>query len=481
MERIGGLKERWAPSGWSLRLRLVGSVVVLMVAGLAVTGTLGVTLLRSYLVAQVDQQLDGLAHVPGGAPSGAFPRVLPQGSQTGEQLPTPFVFTVLSKSGSVVVQIGGSAAGGADRPNLSSVDAAKVRAEHGKPFTVPAFGGRSRFRVVAVANSDGTSTVVGLSLASSDATVGRLELITIIAAAVVLALLGVLAMVLVGLGLRPLRTVELTAERISGGDLSGRVPPGNPRTEVGRLAATLNVMLGQIEWAFAERARSETTLRQFIADASHELRTPLTTVRGYAEVVNRGALTTEEDRRHAMRRIESEAARMSGLVEDLLLLAYLDQQRPLFTGLVDLAPLVKDTVADARARAPQRRVESDVPEQPVTVNVDADRMRQVLGNLLSNALVHTPETARVRVGLTAVADEAVITVADDGPGVPGEALDHLFERFYRADPGRSRARGGTGLGLSIVAAVVAASGGTVTCTSELGEGSTFTMRLPLVP
>ncbi|MBN9618337.1 MAG: HAMP domain-containing histidine kinase, partial [Actinobacteria bacterium] len=265
----------------------------------------------------------------------------------------------------------------------------------------------------------------------------------------------------------------------SGGDLSRRVPAGSVRTEVGRLAATLNVMLGQIESAFADREHSEVTLRQFIADASHELRTPLTTVRGYAELVNRGVLADEEERRHAMERIEAEATRMGTLVDDLLLLAYLDQQRPLQSIRTDLAGLVADAVADARARAPERSIEYVEAGVPVLVDVDVDRLRQVLTNLLSNALVHTPAETSVTVRLGTGAGAASITVADDGPGVEPEQLARLFERFYRADPGRARARGGAGLGLSIVAAVVAASGGTVAVDSTPGAGTTFTVTLPL--
>ena len=228
MSRFTRLARRFVPSGWSLRLRLVGSVVVLMVAGLAVTGTLGVTLLRSYLIKQVDQQLATVSHQSRGVPGGSFPRGAPpsgapSGAQSGTQsgqLPTPFVFTVVSGTGAVVTQVGGSSSNSASRPELSGITAAKVRGERERPFTVPALGGGSQFRVVAVPNSDGTSTIVALSLRSSNATVRRLELITVVAAAIVLTLLIALATVLVRIGLRPLRDVERTAERISDGDLS---------------------------------------------------------------------------------------------------------------------------------------------------------------------------------------------------------------------------------------------------------------------
>ena len=470
------------PSAWSLRARLVIGVAVLSAVGLAVMGTLGVTLLRSYLVSQVDQQLAGVADVLRAGPGFGSPRQLPGTGlpeQSQQALPTPFVFTMLSSEGTVLSQAGGSVTAAGPAPDLRGLTATTARASAGHAFTVRAVGGASGFRVRAVVNTDGSVTAVALSLRASDATVRRLEMITLIVAVSVLALLIGFATFLVWLGLRPLRVVQQTAGRIAGGDLSRRVPGGPENTEVGRLAAALNAMLEQIESAFAGRARSEATLRQFIADASHELRTPLTTVRGYAELVNRGALADEQRRQHALQRIEAEAARMGTLVDDLLLLAYLDQQRPLQTSRADLASLVDDAVADTRARAPGRSIGYDAPVGPVTVEVDVDRMRQVLANLLSNAVVHTPSEASIRVRLERVDGAGVITVADDGPGVSAAQLKRLFERFYRGDPARSRSRGGTGLGLSIVAAVVAASGGTVRCDSTPGEGMTVSVALPL--
>jgi len=478
---VGTLRQRLAPSGWSLRLRLVAGVAVLVAIGLAVTGTLGVALLRSYLVRQVDQQLAGLASRPSaavGAPGGlggvgGF-RVRPVQRQD-EDLPTPFVFTVLDKQGNIVWQAGGS---NEARPDLTGLDGKAVAAKGDDPFTAPAQNGGSQFRLRVADNGDGTATVVAISLRASDATVHQLEVITVVAALSVLALLVGSAAVVVRMGLRPLRTVEATAENIASGDLSGRVPLDRPNTEVGRLAATLNSMLGQIEAAFATRDRTAATLRQFIADASHELRTPLTTVRGYAELVNKDALTDPAERRHATERIEAEARRMAHLVDDLLLLAYLDQRRALHAVRTDAVALVTDAVSDARARDHEREIEYEGPEGGhVLIDADVDRLRQVLTNLLTNALVHTESPVLVRVKATGGTVE--ISVSDQGPGIPPEHLGRLFERFYRADPGRSRARGGTGLGLSIVAAVVAAHDGTVACTSVPGVGTTFTVALPL--
>lgn len=468
-----------APSQWSLRLRLVAGVVVLVAIALAVTGTLGVALLRSYLVRQVDQQLIGLASQPRG-PADVSPRGRPGNGtpQDAQDLPTPFVFAVVSSQGTVLWQAGGSTSGNSRRPNLSGLDAAQVSAKGDRPFTVSAIGGGSGFRVLARPDN-GMTAVTAISLNASDQTVSRLEKITAFVALIVLAVLVVTAALMVKLGLRPLTAVEQTAVNIARGDLSRRVRPGRPNTEIGRLATTLNSMLSQIEAAFAARDRTEATLRQFIADASHELRTPLTTVRGYAELVNRGALPDEAEQRHALERIEAEAVRMGDLVDDLLLLAYLDQRRPLQVVRADMRELVADAVADAQARDQQRRIEYVPPGGPAPVEVDVNRMRQVLTNLLSNALVHTPPEAAVRVELAADRRRVRISVADDGPGIAPEHLGRLFERFYRADPGRSRARGGTGLGLSIVAAVVGASGGSVTCASAPGAGTTFTVDLPI--
>lgn len=478
--RARAMLVRVAPRGWSLRARLLAAVVGLVAIALLVTGIAGTALLRSYLMQQVDQQLKGGANALLQRPTNANgePRRLgPPPGRPGNQLPTPFWFTDLSANGTLLQQRGGPLSPDEPRPDLSGVTLAKVRQENGKPFDVPATKGSSGFRVRAVERGSTISTVA-ISLHSVDATVHRLAETAWLVGAGVLALLIVLATVAVRVGLRPLETVERTAQEITAGDLSRRVPAGPPGTEIGRLSDTLNGMLTQIESAFAAREHSEATLRQFIADASHELRTPLTTVRGYAELARKGALPDETAQQRAMTRIESEATRMGGLVEDLLLLAYLDQQRPLKVTRVDLGALAADAVADARVRDPDRPIEYAVPERPVLIDADADRIRQVLGNLLGNALVHTPERTPVRVSLAAGDDHARLVVADEGPGLPPEQVSRLFERFYRADPSRSRARGGTGLGLAIVQAVVHASRGAVTCTSAPGAGTCFEVSLP---
>jgi two-component system, OmpR family, sensor kinase len=293
--------------------------------------------------------------------------------------------------------------------------------------------------------------------------------------------------------------MEQTAEAIAAGDLTRRVPDRDPRTEVGRLAAALNSMLAQIEAAFRARAASETTarrseerMRRFVADASHELRTPLTTIRGFAELYRQGASRKPGELDRLMRRIEDQAARMGLLVEDLLLLARLDQQRPLDRRPVDLLALAAEAVNDARAVAPDRRIELELDGAgdgagggPLVVLGDEDRLRQVIANLMSNALTHTPAGSPIelRAGTRRGdgAGNAAIEVVDHGRGLTRQQAERVFERFYRADPARSHAAGGTGLGLSIVAALVAAHGGTVEVSSVPGQGASFRVLLPLDP
>lgn len=475
IRRLGG---RLSVRRWSLRARLLIGVVALAAVGLVVTGSAGTALLRNYLVRQLDDQLVAGEVALSGPLGGGRPGPLP--ANADRQLPTPYVFTELDAQGVVRQRFGGSGTNSARLPDLSGVDTAKVRREAGKAFTVPAVGGGSGFRVRAVQRSDGSGAgAVAVSLQSVDAAVHRLELVTWLVALGVLAGLVVLGSLVVRVALRPLDAVERTAEDISVGDLSRRVPAGRPGTEIGRLSATLNGMLAKIESAFDAREHSETTLRQFVADASHELRTPLTTIRGYAELARKGAYEDAAAQERAMVRLESEATRMGGLVDDLLLLAHLDQQRPLNVTEVDLATMAADGVADARARDPHRRIDFTVPDSPVEVTVDADRFRQVIANLLGNALIHTAPGTPVHVSLTSSLGMARFAVSDDGPGLAPDQLARLFERFYRADASRTRASGGSGLGLAIVHAVVVACGGTVVVTSGDGAGTAFVVTLPL--
>jgi two-component system OmpR family sensor kinase len=288
------------------------------------------------------------------------------------------------------------------------------------------------------------------------------------------AIVAVLALVtfwVLRLGVRPIKRMTETASSIAGGDLSHRVPEGVPGTEAGDLGLALNGMLGRIEDAFDERTRSEDRLRRFVADASHELRTPVTTIRGYAELYRSGALDDDDELREAMRRTEQEAMRMGSLVDDLLLLARLDQGRPLEREAVDLSELAQDAVRDAHAVDPDRPISASVPG-PVIVVGDDGRLRQVVGNLVRNAIVHTPAGTPVKVRVKRVDGRARLEVRDEGPGMSSDVAAKAFERFYRADASRTRARGGSGLGLSIVDATVRAHDGVVSLDTAPGRGTT---------
>jgi two-component system OmpR family sensor kinase len=294
----------------------------------------------------------------------------------------------------------------------------------------------------------------------------------------VLAAVGLMARFLVRRGLRPLEDIGQTAGAIAAGDLSRRVEQADDKTEVGRLGSALNGMLGQIESAFSAQQASENRLRRFIADASHELRTPLTSIRGYAELFRRGAADRPEDLAKAMRRIEQEASRMGVLVDDLLLLARLDQGRPLEREPVDLSRVASDAVDDARAVDPSRPITLEAPPH-TTVRGDDVRLRQVVGNLMSNAHQHTPAGTPVHVRVATSNGTAILEVADKGPGLTDEQAAHVFERFYRGEESRNRAQGGTGLGLAIVAAITEAHGGKAAVETAPGHGARFRIELPL--
>ncbi len=332
-----------------------------------------------------------------------------------------------------------------------------------------------RYRAQAVAVPGGLLvTAIALNPTSSTlASVVHIELIVSVGVLVGVVLLGLLV---VRFGLRPLDDMTDTARAIAAGDLARRVRPAEPGTEVGRLGAALNGMLSQIEAAFSERTASESRLRRFVADASHELRTPLTSIRGYAELLRKDALTDEAGRRRAAQRIEGEAARMGVLVDDLLLLARLDQGRPLEHEPVDLGHLAVEAAEDARTAHPRRPITVDLVG-PVVVDGDSGRLRQVVDNLLGNALVHTPEGTPVTLRVATDGDRAVLTVADQGPGLVPEQARLVFDRFYR---GRSAPAGtGSGLGLSIVDALARAHGGSASVASTPGEGARFTVVLPI--
>jgi two-component system, OmpR family, sensor kinase len=339
-------------------------------------------------------------------------------------------------------------------------------------------GAGTRYRVLAERDPrDSTINVAAVPMRATDDNLDRLLVVLALVIAAVLALLGVVLWVVVRVGLLPLDRMGHTAGAIAGGDLSHRVESTDPRTEVGRLGIALNAMLDRLERAFGEREASEDRLRQFLADASHELRTPLASIRGYAELYRMGAARQPADVEKGMRRIEEEAARMGALVEDLLTLARLDEVADAPHGRVDVASIVRDAVDDGRATAPDREIRARV-DGPAVVLGDADQLRQVLGNLLRNAFVHTPPGTEIDVSVERRDGEVRLEVRDHGPGLPPGDPAALFERFWRSEGGRERGKGGAGLGLAIVAAIVDAHGGQVEAGDAPGGGASFVVRLP---
>lgn len=460
----------------SVRARLLLGILTLVALGLTIASVTGVVLLRTYLYDRVDEQLG----------FGTTPRSNPQkidmcAVKSDNRLPSALVITVLDRRGAVVCTIADETSG--DRPKLSSIDRERAKELGSRIMSVPSTTGSSHWHV-RVGTLDEHTVLVAVSLKDADDTVNRLTLVAGGTSLAILALTAVGAYAIVGLGMRPLHRIEDTAEKIAAGSFDERVPEGRPGTEVGRLSKAINGMLTQIERAFADRAQSEVRLRRFVADASHELRTPLSTIRGHAELFRQGAASSPQDVAMILGRIESEAARMGALVNDLLLLARLDQARPLEREPVDMLSVVGDAVVDARARQPQRtislRADTGTALEPPLVSGDEAQLRQVVTNLLSNVLIHTPVEAGLDVAVRVVDDTVVVAVEDHGAGMPPDVVASAFERFYRQDAGRSRKDGGTGLGLAIVRSLVEAHGGNVICQSEVGAGTTFTVSLPLL-
>jgi len=368
---------------------------------------------------------------------------------------------------------------------LATAEGAQVRLppglllHPGRPQQIgsPAYHGPA-FEVIAVAAPHGETVVVAVSLRSDFLTLTHLFKLYLVVGGIVLALLAVVAAIVLARSLRPLLRIAATADAIAGGDLTARVPPSPKRTEIGRVATALNRMLAEIEAAFAQRDATESRLRQFLADASHELRTPLTSIRGYAELFRRGADQRPADLAKAMRAIEDEAIRMGQLVEDLLLLARLDDARPLDRNPVTLDDLVESAIEAARAVEPDRLLQFEFAARPIVVTGDEHRLRQAIDNLLANVRQHTPPDAPVYVSLGAASGRVILTVEDSGPGIPEAERERIFDRFFRPDAPRDRRLGGAGLGLAIVRSIVTAHGGEISVRSALPHGSIFEIRLP---
>ncbi|GBE67670.1 two-component sensor histidine kinase [Mycobacterium sp. MFM001] len=459
-----------------LRVSLVAATLVLVACGLATSGVAVTSILRHSLINRVDQNLEDASRGWAQAPRrmSSYPNERPN----ADRPPTNFYVRSIGRDGRTWTVVNDRNAEpalpenndvGPEPTTVGSVDSSGVQ-----------------WRAVSVPGPLGREITVAYDLSDIQHTVRSLVWLQVGIGAAVLLVIGVAGYAVVHRSLRPLIEVEQIAAAIAGGQLDRRIPERDPRTEVGRLSLALNGMLARLQQAVAssessaEQARtSEERMRRFITDASHELRTPLTTIRGFAELYRQGAARDVE---MLMSRIESESRRIGLLVDDLLLLARLDAQRPLEQHRVDLLALASDAVHDAQAIAPGRTIAMDVLDGPGTPEVlgDEARLRQVLSNLMANALQHTPESADITVRVGTDGDNAVLEVADKGPGMSKEDAARVFERFYRTDSSRARTSGGTGLGLSIVDSLVHAHGGTVSVTTAPGEGCRFRVSLPRV-
>lgn len=471
--------RRWKSA--SLRTQLIAIMTLLMVFTVAVTGIVTISLLRNSLVDQMDQDIEANAQ-------SVLNNIGAGESDTGSTL-YRFYGVWLDANGDPGPATLSSAL--FDVPQLPQLDLEKVRELDGDGFTVPGTRGQSEWRVIAFPlRNENSSVAVATRMSTVDATVSEVAQIIFTVGLFSIAAASIVAYLAVTRQFRPLSRVERTAAAIAAGDLSRRVEVERPATEVGRLSRSLNAMLAHIESAFASRMESERKMRRFVADASHELRTPLVTIRGFSELYRHGALQNEDDVKAAMGRIESEAKRMGQLVEDLLTLARIDEQRPLESQPLDLLILGNDAAMDARAIAPDRTIQvvglDGGPARHAPTVGDEARLRQVVANLMTNALRYTPEGTpiEIAVGVAPVIhgrSDSVIEVRDHGPGISEEDAARVFERFYRADSSRYRETGGTGLGLAIVAALVAQHDGSVRLEETPGGGATLSIRLPHDP
>lgn len=455
----------------SLRARVLIVAMTLLVTGMVVSDAVVLVALRKPLVERVDLQVTIAAGAMTLVPESFLHTVAAQAPAATKPATNDLYFAYLTADGRTSLSLHGSSV-----PELPTLDRTSVVARRGQPFEVPGW------RVLALPARSGGSVVVAGALSQVDETMNQVRLLCLLVGAGLLVVLAGVGWFWVRAGLRPLRRIEEVAAAIAGGDLSRRVPfTTTPATEVGRLTAALNGMLAQIEAAVAARARSEERLRRFVADASHELRTPLAGISGFAQLYRMGGAEIEA----TMDRIERESSRLTGLVDDLLLLAQLDEQGiELRRAPMDLRTLAVDALHDLRALDPTRPVRltglGDAADPaPAPVLGDESRLRQVVSNLVGNAIAHTPEGSAVRVGVGTVDGDAVLEIADIGPGLSEDQAGLVFERFYRADTSRARDHGGgAGLGLAIVWSLVTAHDGTIELDTAPGEGATFRLRLP---
>jgi two-component system OmpR family sensor kinase len=479
---------------WSLRRRITFGILILTATGYVISGVIAQQALKGYLLHQVDSQLVALS-------GGTLPRVAAFGIADSDdfeenrderrknrplivatplqRIPTSTSISLLDSNGTVLAELGGDLNSSPIANYLGGLSMQDVADLNGEAFTVK--GTRDDFRAIAVVLPNGAGSVVAAqSLGDLNRTVDRLGLLFLLIGLLLLTLITVATRLVIRIGMRPLKDVEATAGEIAGGNLSVRMPDANPDTEVGRLVTALNSMLSRIEGSFAARVESEDRLRRFVADASHELRTPITAIRGFSELYRQGAVQGEQPTKDLVARIEGESVRMSTLVEDLLLLARLDEERQMEMKPINLVDIVDAAVSSARVSNPHHKIELEKPSHEIFILGDAPRVHQVIANLLANAGVHTPMGSQVALTISQEALGVAVAVSDNGPGLSPEAQNKIFQRFYRADPSRARVDGeGSGLGLSIVDAVMRAHGGSVSVQSEPGNGAKFTLFFPL--
>ena len=483
-------KFKPAPGQWSLRNRLVIGVVVLGALGIAASDLAATSAFRTFLIAQVDVQLETAsessvlrldrAGISSQREKEGGPLFAP--FEPIREAPTEITISLLDPAGNVLGTIGGEMQTERLQAAITGLSIDQIRERGGEPFTIRA-GERSNYeyRILArVVPGDLGGVVTALSLSGVERAINQLRFLFLAVGFFVLIFLALLARRMIGISLKPLTAVEETAEAFAKGDYTARLPEARSDTEVGRLTWALNQMLSRIAESFQARSESEDKLRRFVADASHELRTPLTAIRGFAELHRHGAVKGEVETGELIRRIEGESIRMSTLVEDLLLLARLDQSREMAMEPVDIKTLVTESVASARAAGPNHPIQVQLPDEDIFVLGDSMRIHQVISNLLANARIHTPPGTEITVRVSSEADGISISVSDNGPGLSKADQMRIFERFYRADPSRVRNGGeGTGLGLSIADAVMRAHNGSISVESELGAGATFKLFFPL--
>jgi two-component system OmpR family sensor kinase len=451
-----------------IRRRLVVAVVVTIAVVLAVAGVVVVRVLENRLIEATDARLVQVAD--------RLPRIPGFLDRSGHRAQSGFeshALVEVGPDGKIRSQIpSGPAANPDPLPDVSGLAAASA------PVTLPSNGTNGpRYRAVGTALPDGGTLIVAVPLTDVEATLAETRWILLAAGAGALGIAAAIVWLSIRRGLRPIGDMIDAAERIANGELTARTTAPKPASEVGHLSAALNTMLDRIEQAMVTKTESEARMRRFIADASHELRTPLTSIQGYAQLHRQGATSPDEVAR-GMARIEREAERMAALVEDLLLLARLDQGRTMANDRVDLTRMVEETVADARTADPQRSIVVELPRDPTIVRGDRLRLRQVLDNLLANIRDHTDPDTPATVTLADNDGTATLTVADDGPGMSADEAAHVFERFWQAEPTATHPRQGTGLGLAIVAQLVAAHGGTIKLDTSPSAGTSFTIALP---